>query len=164
MARKIARARGFTMVEMVVAIAIVAVLAAIAAPIFLSQKPEANLKEAIADIAAIVRSARSAAVSGRTVGGDAAPDSVEVRFEVALNEIHVVANGTGAVGARGGFLKVLQLGDYHPGQLSMVPSRPIITFRRNGAADAPATVQLNEALTGRNRVVEITRAGLVRVQ
>lgn len=158
--------RGFTMIEVVVVVAMIAILVAVAAPIFLQQKPEQNLKEAASDLAAAVRYARSLAVSGTTTGA-VRPDSIDVTFDAVANEYRIVAvqAGTPPVTTP---MKIGRMSSYHPGQLSMGVFTPdgsnTIRFRRNGASNQIARVTVTEALTGRNRVVEITRAGLARIQ
>lgn len=151
------------MIEVVVVVAIIGILVAVAVPIFLKQKPEQNLKEAASDLAASVRYARSLAVSG-TMTGAVRPDSIDVVFDAGLNEYRILAVEGGVPTP----MKIGRLSSYHPGQLSMSVFTPdgsnTISFRRNGASNQVARVTVTEALTGRNRIVEITRAGLARIQ
>ena len=153
--------RGFTMVEMVVVVAVIAVLTAIAAPLFLSQQPDQALKESASDVAAGVRFARSLAVNGGTISGVQSPDYVEIMFDTAA-QTYTVQAGEGNNAPV--IIRVKQFADYHPGTVTMTATQPSIRFQRNGAANRFVTLTLTQALTTHTKTVEITRAGLARVQ
>ncbi|MCK6544822.1 prepilin-type N-terminal cleavage/methylation domain-containing protein [Myxococcota bacterium] len=163
------RERGFSLLELVIVLAILAIVLALAIPTFSRTKPDERLREATTELAANLRYARSIAVSGRAEGAAAVGtlDAVDVAFDDAANTYTITAvNLTTGVSAQ---LKTVAMSNYQGAELDLVPTilptpATPVRFGKNGAADRIATVTLTELGSNRSKEVEITRAGLARIK
>lgn len=160
------RRRGFTLLEMVVAVAVLAVVVSLALPSLLAATPQERLRRATADLVSNLRWARSMAVGGQASGLPAGLQvaQVEVSFNPAADNYSIsVVDNNGVLT----LVRTVDLLKYQSGAVRLDLSAavpPLLRFERNGGANAIAQVTLAETTTGQSRLVSITRAGLARAE
>lgn len=166
MRRERGRSRGFSLIELVVVLAIVAVMVGLAIPMFSRTTPDERLRQATTELVANLRIARSLAVSGQVFGAIGIVEAVDVTFDDAAETYTITAINlaTGATAP----VKTVALSRYRGATLDLTPTiaptpATPVRFGKNGAADRIATILLRETVIGRTRSVEITRAGLARI-
>lgn len=161
--RAIRSRRGFSLLELVIVVAIIALVAAVAIPLLAAASPQQRLREAAAELSSNIRLARSMAVSGQTAGSGQPINSVQVTFNDAANTYSIVLVDNLGVPTN---VKTVAMSGYAGANIDLVPTiapTPTVIFQKNGSADRIATITLTELNINQSKIVEITRAGLSRV-
>jgi prepilin-type N-terminal cleavage/methylation domain-containing protein len=161
--------RGFTLVETAIAVAVLAVLVAVAIPVWSSMQHESRFSGATRELVGTLRKARSHAVSGATLpsaGAGARVRSAGLRFDsdqrivVYLDPDEDPANGNQVD------LETIDLAADDP-QRSIRLVSPgvgsVVTFRRDGSTNATPFV-LRDLQNGRQRSFQLTAAGSVAME
>lgn len=162
------RRRAFTLLELLVVVAIIVLLSAVALPRLLSMTPLQRVQAAARELASDLRWARQVAVTG------AAPDTLDVLRSIEASQVHVIAGGTQylieACGPKldGGPWCV----PVRTVSMPVVEGRPLrlsssidrLRFISNGVTTAPAIMTIEDPGASLRRSVTVTRAGLVRIE
>ena len=152
---------GFTALELLVVIGIVAILSAIAIPNFFGWMPAKRLQSAAGDVQSALQTARLAAVKGNicvTVLFDPDNDNYRIFLDHGGNDASKACNGTQDANE-----PTTKNGEM-PGRVSLVSvnPQPRITFNSRGFPGAASTVTVKtESIPA--RTVELSLTGSTRI-
>ena len=157
------RQKGFSLIELMIAIAIFGVLAAIATPSFLQMRQNALYRQAAFDVSSMLREAR-----GRTVG-----ENREHRLELLNTGQYRVMRGDRSSGSTMWVL-VAGLGPVTPPagvtitpvgcNPGVLPILANVDFNGNGTAGIGCTINIRDAAAANRFAVTVTQnTGRIRV-
>jgi prepilin-type N-terminal cleavage/methylation domain-containing protein len=146
-------AKGFTLLELCIAVALVSILAAIAIPNYIGWLPKRHLRSSAIDVQAAIQLAKMTAIRENT--------SVSVKFDTGSEnyQAFIDANEDGTPDAG-----IFRNKEMSPG-IDMTGTgfgSDTVTFNSRGLADAAGNITLRNRL-GQNLTVSVTLTGVSRI-
>ena len=146
-------ARGFTILELMIAMAVLAILAAIAVPNYIGWLPKRHLRSSAIDVQAAINLAKMTAIRENT--------NVSLRFNTASENYDAFIDANADGNPDGAIFRSQEMS---PG-IDMIGTgfgSDTITFNSRGLADAAGNVTLSNRL-GQNLTVSVTLTGIARI-
>ncbi|MGD8345109.1 MAG: GspH/FimT family pseudopilin [Desulfobacterales bacterium] len=146
-------ARGFTLMELMVTIAIVAILATIAVPNYIAWLPKRNLRSSAIDVQSAIQLAKMTAIRENT--------SVSLRFNTGSENYQAFIDADADGNPDGTIFRSKEMS---PG-IDLTSTGFVsdtLTFNSRGLASAAGTINLSNSL-GQNLTVDVVLSGLTRI-
>jgi prepilin-type N-terminal cleavage/methylation domain-containing protein len=167
------KSRGFTLLEMMIVVAIIAVLAFIAVPNFFGSTSQAEARAAVRKFRATVARARTLAATGKNenYAGWAATDrTVEAGILIEANGYRLFVDRNRITDGNEIDIEVVDFGDLARGSnyantLTIGPAGEEIRFQKNGTLTVNANIDVTfrDTTTGLAQTVSIAYGGSTRV-
>lgn len=145
---------GFTLVELLVALAVVAVLSALTAPSFAQWRQNIEYRKAARDIVCLLREARSRAIATNR--------EHRVEYEPASRKYGLRA-GDRAVNTNWPDAPPVTSWETLPPEVNMSSNVPSVQFNTNGTANGGTIRVMDENLVQRYEIV-VNRTGRIRIK
>ena len=146
-------ARGFTLMELMVTIAIVAILATIAVPNYIAWLSKRNLRSSAIDVQAAIQQAKMTAIRENT--------SVSLKFNPGSENYQAFIDADADGNPDGTIFRSKEMS---PG-IDLTSTGFVsdtLTFNSRGLASAAGTINLSNSL-GQNLTVDVVLSGLTRI-
>lgn len=145
-------ARGFTMVELMVVVAVVGILAVLGLPMFLTYWQTATLRAGSEEIATILNGARQLAISSNDVVCVTTSSTTSVQYHVgSCGAAAYVGPGTDSTG-RVTLTSAVQ-----------ITSNPQVTFTYLGAASTAGVYTVTNPVNLKTQTVRVTASGRITI-
>ena len=146
-------ARGFTLLELMIALAVIAILAGIAVPNYIGWLPKRHLRSSAVDVQSAIQLAKMTAIRENT--------SVSLKFDTGSDNYQAFIDANADGNPDGAVFRSKEMS---PG-IDMTGTgfgSDTITFNSRGLADAAGNITLRNNL-GQNLTVSVTLTGVSRI-